>query len=485
MRMPKAILTVALGLVTTLSVSASAPYKNYTYGPEDIATEEPQAYYPETVFSGSSAGTTDFSSPQDLFVADSGDIYIADAGNNRIVILNSDFKFVKQIDSFVNQGKTENFSNPCGVFVTKDNKLYIADTDNGRIVVLADDGSLIKILGAPKTKEKLSFDYKPIKVAVDFAERVYVVSLNCTSGIIEFDKDGSFLGYFGAVKTKASLSYLFWKSIATQAQKDIMSLVIPTEYSNLDIDERGFVYGTVSAIDTNNFSTSMFIHKLNPMGIDVLKRNGFTDPMGDVDYVINDDGSYDISKLCDVVVLDNDCYSVLDANKGRIFTYNSSGELLFIFGGLGDKLGTFGTPVAIDCLANKNYLVLDSKYNQIVEFAPTDYADLIWTAIEKNKNRDYDKAADAWMESLKYTSKSCIVFKQIGNAYYNKGNYKKAMMYYKLAYDNSGYSDAFKSYRLNFLSKNFSIIMTCIIGVIILLIIINFVRRAHRKERLR
>ena len=111
---------------------------------------------------------------------------------------------------------------------------------------------------------------------------MFVVSRNCSDGILQFDKDGNYFGAFGAIKTNPSLSYLFWKSLASEEQKKQMDLVIPTEYSGIDVDAQGFVYGTVSAIDSAHYQTNMFIHRLNPLGVDVLGRSGFSDPMGDV-----------------------------------------------------------------------------------------------------------------------------------------------------------------------------------------------------------
>ena len=356
MRGRQGILTIVIAVYLTISVTAATPYQNYTYDKSQETQAEPQAYVPVQAVSGVIAGTIDFSEPQDIFVAENSNIYIADTGNNRIVVLNKEMHFVQEIKEFQNNGQIDTFQKPSGIYVTKENELYIADTENQRIVVLQEDGSLKKIVGEPKTMDgELTYTYNPIKIAVDFADRIYVVSKNCSNGIIEFDKDDSFLGYYGAVQTQPDLMYLFWKSIATEAQKAAMTLTIPTEYSSLDIDAKSFIYGTVSAIDTDNFSSSMFIHKLNPIGTDVLKRNGFSDPMGDVKYIKeNENGIPDISKLCDVSVQDNGVYSVLDSNKGRVFTYNDAGELLYIYGGIGENLGTFGNPIAIDVTADKH-----------------------------------------------------------------------------------------------------------------------------------
>lgn len=40
-------------------------------------------------------------------------------------------------------------------------------------------------------------------------------------------------------------------------------------------------------------------------------------------------------------------YSVLDSKRGRVFTYDSQGNLLYIFGGRGDQKGQFNQPCAL------------------------------------------------------------------------------------------------------------------------------------------
>ena len=59
-----------------------------------------------------------------------------------------------------------------------------------------------------------------------------------------------------------------------------------------------------------------------------------------------------------MVVVDDNRYAVLDHVMGRVFTYNFSGELLYVFGAIGEVVGSFRDPVAIDCIGD-HFLVLD------------------------------------------------------------------------------------------------------------------------------
>ena len=266
---------------------------------------------------------------------------------------------------------------------------------------------------------------------------------------------------------------------ATAEQKERMSLIIPTEYSSNDIDDKGFVYGTVGIIDPDNFNDSMFIHRLNPIGDDILNRDGTVAPMGDAEFVVDDKtNQYLPSMLVDICVKDTGLYTVLDRRFGRIFTYDQDGNLLYVFGSLGSSLGQFKIPVAIDDFGDR-YAVLDSELSQIVLFQPTEYGTLITKAVESAFNQDYDSACEYWLQTLKFTSKSELSYSGVGDARYNQGNYSEAMKYYKLGNNRKYYSAAFEQYRTLVLDNYFTAILISIAVLILLIAVLA----AYRKKR--
>ncbi len=87
-------------LINTIPVSAATnvPYDTYNYDYWNDVYYTPAAYVPDSSYSGADLGTGNFNKPQDLYVSEDGRIYIADTGNNRIVVLKADYSQDSIID---------------------------------------------------------------------------------------------------------------------------------------------------------------------------------------------------------------------------------------------------------------------------------------------------------------------------------------------------------------------------------------------------
>src|SRR5690606_6786141 len=118
------------------------------------------------------------------------------------------------------------------------------------------------------------------KLAMDKAKRIYVVSKSAYEGILEFDIDGNFKGFIGTNRVKFHPLDLLWKRLSTREQRSQMVLFVPLEFSNLDVDSDGFLYTTTSEVNSNEP-----IKRLNPSGVDILRREGFFPPKGDLEYL--------------------------------------------------------------------------------------------------------------------------------------------------------------------------------------------------------
>ncbi|WP_058302663.1 NHL repeat-containing protein [Gorillibacterium timonense] len=470
--MAAASLLFTAGAVPAQAAS-KAPYESYNYGYYIEALPAPAAYLPSFSLSGDDLGIGSFVEPNDLYTTEAGVTYLLDSGNARIVIIGADWKLIKEITGFDNNGKADGFKKPSGIFVDQDGDLYVADTDNQRVVVLDPDGKLVKIVQEPKSDILAEgFKFVPLKVTVDKAKRIFVVAQGVYEGIMQFDEKGEFLGYAGTIKVQRDYGDYIWRRLSTKAQKAQMTLFIPTEFSNLDIDHKGFVYAT--NIDTGSEQP---IKRLNPSGADVLKRYGYFAVAGDVYYR----RAVGPSKFVDIKVLGDGMYSALDSTQGRVFTYDNEGDLLYVFGGKGNQLGTLKTPVAVE-KSGESMIVLDRGKSNLVVYEPTIFGKHVNEAIKHHYAGDDGEAVASWQEVLKLNANYDIAYNGIGKAKLLEKDNKKAMEYFKLGMDRKNYSVAFKRYRTEVLKENFGTYMTVFIVLVVGILIARPLLKWRRRR---
>ncbi len=461
----------------------SLPYDSYNYDYWNNILYTPAPYVPDgsiagagLLWEGSPLGA--FRSPQDLCVSPDGRLYIADTGNNRIVVLGSDLKTVSQVISgFEADGQPQTFSSPTGVAVSQNHQLYVADSQNHRIVVLELDGSFVKYVQNPQSEVlDEGYIFTPLKVSVDYADRVYCVAQNMFQGIMVFTAEGDFTGFFGTISVKISLWEKFWRKFSTKEERSKQQLFIPTEFTGIDVDDEGFVYA--SNKDTEGIQA---VRRLNPKGQDVI-RKGMKENLGG-DLFFGTVGNYSgPSQIVDVVYRDHGIYSLLDARRGRVFTYDHEGNLLYIFGGIGTQEGTFRLPAAIEQFGNR-LLVLDSQQANVNIFSETEYGALINQAVSLRFNGDEAQAVPLWNEVLRLDENNELANAGIGKAYLSAGDNEKAMTYLRRGMNRAYYSVAFKRWRNEALRGNISWFLTALIVLVVLIVLVRRVILPRRKER--
>src|SRR5690625_7742375 len=82
------------------------------------------------------------------------------------------------------------------------------------------------------------------------------------------------------------------------------------------------------------------------------------------------------STFVDIDVNEYGVYSALDYKRGRVFTYDEDGNLLYIFGQIGEQRGTFRSPVA-SARMNDDMHVLDKGFNWLTRVEPTQFGSLV------------------------------------------------------------------------------------------------------------
>ena len=493
------LLALAFALIMLLAIPVGAfnSFQTYTYSINGDPLNSPDAYIPVGTYNSKYMSLPDgvtLNDPRDMVVDDELNVYIVDAGANSVIVLDRYYKHKFTITSFTNEiGAPDGFSSPRGVFVT-DNKyngygeivepgrIYVCDTQKYRIVVFDRQGNFLYVLDAPES-ELFEEDqvYYPEAIAVDQYNRIYVVSTQTTQGIIVLTESGDFTGFIGAQDVSITLWQIIWKRFQTDAQKKLSSSFVPVTFSNITVNDDGFVYAISDKIEASKVQSAINskstdasnspIKMLNNAGTEIMRRNGFFPPVGEIasSAVIN--GAALMSRastwpIGDVAIGQSGTWSITDTTRSKIFTYDYDGNLLFAFGDVGNlQLGNISTIKAIAYQGEK-LLVLDSGPSKsITVYERTEYGDILYQAVSDQINREYDKAIQNWTEILKRNSNFDAAYIGIGQALYRSGQYEVALEQYKAAYDTENYSTAYMEIRKQTIEKIFVLIPIAIIAI--------------------
>lgn len=457
MRKGLCLCVLALCIATLSEFSAAAHVLNtYTYDFWGDEKRSPAGYCVDKVISGESSGTTPLSNPQDLFVAGDGSLYVADTDNHRVVVLNRDGSFRKEMTRFTKEdGVTVDLQKPTGIFVTADGEILIVDSEKRHTLRCTAEGRVLTIYKKPNTQD-ITFtglDYIPQKVVADKSGYVFILCKDLYQGTMMYTVDGEFVNYFGA--NRATLTLIqqmqqLYKRFMTKEQRERITRVIPNAISNIDIDEHDFLYTCTSAV-TN---TSEQLRRLNPKGVNIMEssdslKDSFQNIFGDLRMKWANGQLYQ-TKLVDVAYDEAGLINGIDQTFGRIFQYDLEGHLVFAFGGVGTQEGNFDQAVAIDTYEGNLY-VLDSVKNSITVFKETDYGAYIHKAIRLYNDGKYEEAEDYWLSVIDLNCNYTLTYIGLGKIKYEQQDYRAAMYYFRQGEDRQSYGNAFKQVRNAFL----------------------------------
>ena len=134
---------------------------------------------------------------KDLFLAPSGDYYIADTGNRRILRVNNNFEYVAEYTSTL-------FMSPEGVFVTEEGDMYVADASAQKVIHLDPNGEWVENFVMPESELLYNVTYfSPTKVELNpINNYLYLIQ---GKQFMTIDAKNNFKGYIGANKVGFNL----------------------------------------------------------------------------------------------------------------------------------------------------------------------------------------------------------------------------------------------------------------------------------------
>lgn len=470
MRMAKrcAVLLLILSLLFPAAAYAANPYEGYIYNNLNDDVRSINGYLYHDSWDGLDGETGPLNGPEDIFIDASDRLYIADTGNNRILMLDEDFHLIRVYGDEEGPGK---LSGPKGVFVTEDGMVYVADTNNKRIAIFQPDGSFLRELPEPESPLLgANFVYSPAKLIVDKRGYLFVVSNGTTNGLLQISQNGEFESYFGGNRVSFNWTRLLLRWFATEEQRAQIVSERPLEISNLYQDEEGFIYTTTMGGEVNQ------IKRLSPVGIDTLNQGAVY--YGDYYY----SGPFDLPIFVDITVDNKGIITAIDQNTNKAFQYDKLGNLLFIFGGTGEQNGLFKTVSAIDQTSDGTIYIVDSSRHRVDRFRTTPFGALVHQASELYVEGRYTEAEQLWHEVLRYNANYDMAYNAIGKALYKAERYKEAMEYFRLARNKAEYSAAFKEYRKEMMREHFEILFAAAAGLFLVLrfLLPRLIRRLRR-----
>lgn len=390
-------------------------------------------------------------SPEDIYYID-GALYIADGGNGRIVR----YELESGNLSYFGQGELKN---PTGVAVSTDGRIFVADYGASEIVVLSQQGEVLMRLQRPEDIFYGTSPYKPIKVDIDTYGNIFAISEGTHEGILQFNSDGKFNGFFGANKTKGlNLVELFQKLLYTDEQKSKLFFRNPPNIVSINVAPNNLVY-TVTKNDSYDA-----LKKLNLAGVNVLQRSGSL--WGEENYV-------DVA-----VTAQGDMIAVTDT--GSIEEFDDTGVLMLLFGGRAassDRNGLTAVVSAIEVDENYNIYVLDKERALIQIYYPTDYANILHQANKDYNEGRYIDSLVGWTEVMRMNSSAYMAHNGYAKTMFQLGEYEIAAEHYKLIQNRTLYSDCYFEIRSQWLRENMQKVLIIVITIVILLFAIWLVRK--------
>ncbi|MGF7145840.1 sugar lactone lactonase YvrE [Anaerotaenia torta] len=444
-----ALLTILVitGLPAHSASASQATSYTYTFDKKGNYTRTQDAYLPDRTITD-----LGLKSPEDLYIDQDNNLYIADSGNSRVL------KYSIRTGQVTNELTWEGMSNPKGIFVSKKGDLYVADPSARKVFRFDSKFEFVEEFGRPDTPSFSDTRFEPMKVSVDNGGNLYIIGEGVYNGVIQLSPTGDFLGYFSVNKARLTFLQALQNMFFTRAQLANLVPRVPTTFSNVFIDVHNVVYTTTTGTNVDG------LKKHNTAGGNIFKTQDWvSDEMTDV-------------------WVDPQGIIYTSSHTGYINIYSGEGKQIFSFGAYVldiDVSGYFTRLPSIAVDQNRNLWTVDGDKGYLQSFTPTEYALTVYGAMGLYEKGQYKESMEVWNEVLRLNQMSILAHNGVGKAYLHSEEYPKAMEHFKVSGDRKYYSEAFWEVRNDWIQKR----MPLLVAVIVLLYLTSRLTRIFDKKR--
>ncbi len=473
------ILALCLIVGTMSSVSAATPTDSYNhwYG----VTKRGKAVYSKSMYDVQQLldpadwGIERFSEITSMCKDSDNNIYILDK-NSRIVILDDNYNFVKEI-GLINGSIS--YNNAKGIY-WNNGVIYICNTDGANIYLINIDGGLIDTVTLPESNIiPDDFIFKPTNVVCDSNGYMYVVSDGSYYGALLYSPDRAFLGFYGANTVNATvatvLTNIMNRLFPNVEKHENSTKKVPYSFVDISVDKDDFIYTANGYTDPNSEVRKATIRRLSPgTGENLFSPS---EAFGDV-VLLSIDDMYK-QDFCDIEIDNYGYIYALDSRYGKVFVYDDYARLVTVFGGGMGKGQQQGTFVGASAMVIKNdgeqVVIADKSTGFITIFKINSYGANVKELNYLTLEGEYDKVKDGWLEVIAEDANCQLAYSGLANAYLEEEDYETSIYYAKLGYDRDTYAVAYEYVRKDFISEHFTLIFVLLVVLVIGIIVLMFV----------
>lgn len=302
----------------------------------------------EQAFGSQGNGNGQLSEPRGVAIDSKGNLYVADMGNNRVVVYKPDGSPLRTIGSFgTGDGQ---FNEPRGLAIDGQDNLYVTDTWNARVEKFDASGSFVKAWGEGKQDfgngrkatatdrseagnkaEKLGL-FGPRGIAVDKDGSVYIADTG-NRRIVVTDNQGNFRYQFGYEGTGDGQF---------------------TEPIGVAVDDAGNLY----VADTWNGRVQMFAKAFETQNVGPLPSAHWT-------VAGWEPNTYDDPYIA--VGTGGKVYLTVPGSNQAVYT-SASGDTLLRWGGKGTDFASMTLPSGIAVGPDRNVYIVDRGNGRVLRY---------------------------------------------------------------------------------------------------------------------